>query len=115
MIGQVAELMFVPDSLHKKKETSEHQSGRRGRRWQRVNGGGCYGYPVFEIAIMEVRLNNKAQAGYDSAVHDVVEGERSKGSAEKSKFTRRAVSNGAQLNVMAVLVPREPLAWQLSR
>jgi hypothetical protein len=114
MIGQVAELVFVPDSLHKKKETSEHQSGRRGRRWRRVNGGGCYGYPVFEIAIMEMRLNNQAQAGYDSAVHNVVERERSKGSAEKSKFTRPAVSIGAQLNFMAVLVPRKPLAWWLS-
>jgi hypothetical protein len=65
--------------------------------------------PAFEITIMEVRLDDKAQAGYYSAVHDVVERERPKGSAEKSKFTRRAVSNGAQLNVMAVLVPRKPL------
>jgi hypothetical protein len=69
---------------------------------------------AFEITIMEVRLDDKAQAGYDSAVHDVVERKRSKGSAEKSKFTRHAVSNGAQLNVMAVLVPRKPLAWWLS-
>jgi hypothetical protein len=70
--------------------------------------------PAFEIAIMEVRLNNKAQADYDSAVHNVVERERSKGSAEKSKFTKPTVSIGGQLNFMAVLVPRKPLAWWLS-
>jgi hypothetical protein len=58
-----------------------------------------------------VRLDDK---DYDSAVNDVVERERSKISAEKFKFTRGAVSNSAQLKVMAILVRRKPLTWWLS-